>query len=495
MLSAEMLNASPTPSALLIEHLFAGDRMSAISPAKGVYLGQYYGSTKSLQELVTTDDDYMLLYLSSNKGTKEKISATLMVAIMAHLTPEEKEDQVFKPKVQYILDHTFPIWGRKEGDNMIFDRDKDVMYNASYGQIHSMMGGFPKKVGQAYRAGGEVVEMVYLPTDDVSWQEPKNDRRTYNRYIAPAWRKYQGEPVDISLFVRLWDNVFPGEEAKQLAGAWIKTGIIDRKKNQTFLHLCGPRGTGKSTLCQILDGLAGENNTGRFSQNFHKTHFNSFLMNRHLVCMEDIPIDLAMFKYLKSVADDKQSFNVKNKNTDGTSYSPTIFVISTNEIPDTYNEPTNRRALMPVMGEEDATKSGKFTSKEMSYLGKNIDDAYLHTIAGFFNQFGPNDCTTFAPKTRRFRETVLGTCPRWLHILKEMITEEKCYKDTRKMVARELKSQGAHRSSAWPTTTLKVKEKLKLYNENGFPMVILEGKSDREEDLIFKPFPTEEDML
>jgi energy-coupling factor transporter ATP-binding protein EcfA2 len=482
------------PAALVVDQLFKGDRLARISQAKGAFLGKPYSSLKALMELVTSNKEYMTLFYQSNDETMEQLSTGLMGAILAYVTPDEAEEQSYVGAVKYLLDNTFPIWGRKEGDNMIFDRKEGRIYNSSYGQIHSVLGGFPKKVGQAYRAEGEMVEMVYLPTDEVTWQEPDNDRRTYNRYLAPTWRKYTGEPVDISLFVKLWNHVFPSEESKQLAGSWIKAGIIDRKKNQTFLHLCGPRGTGKSTICQILDDLAGDSNTGRFSQGFHKTHFNSFLMNKHFVCMEDIPIDLAMFKYLKSIADDKQSFNIKNKNTDGTSYSPTIFVISTNEIPDTYNEPTNRRGLMPVMGEIDATKTGVFTSDQMRYLTHDLDDAYLHTIAAFFDQYPENKCTTTAPKTRRFRETVLGTCPRWLHILKELISEggEKPYKDARKMVSRELKSQGAHRSSSWPTTTMKVIEKLKLYNENDFPMVLLEGDSDREKDLVFKPFQEEE---
>ena len=481
MLTPAMLNESPTPAALLVEHLF-GEHLTKSSPKKGSFLGKSYGTLNKLHELLTDCDPYNQLYFKLGEEVQREVANGLHAAIYDYVTPVEEEVE-FDPSIQDILTNTFQIRGDYAGQNYIYDREKDGIHSMQSKQALEMIRQLGTGYLKDYCSKSKAVNIVYQLKDDRKWRVDGSSRETYNVYQPPEWRSCDGVEKDITEFTRLYENVFPTKEAQNLAGAWIKRGIIKREKNETILHLCGDRGTGKSILCNILSNIAGKPNSGKFPRNFQRTHFDSYLKDKHLVVMEDLPVDLTVYTTLKSVCDTVQSYSIKHQNTEMVDTSYAMFIVATNSIAETYNEADNRRGLMPELGKIKAEIA--LPDIDLGALEGNTDPAFLRGVAEFFLTFEDSDCTTHAPKTEKFKQTVWGSTRGWMHQLKNIVEKhgELTYAEAKKLVQRSLR--GEHKSAArWPADPHRIVERLNTYMEPGFPIARIEGDPDKESSLM-----------
>jgi len=493
MLTPEMLNDSATPAVLLIGHLF-DEHLTKTSPKKGAFLGQSYSTLNKLHDLLTSSNPYQQLYFKLSTEVQEVVATGLYTALYDYLVPIEEEVEL-DPSLQSILNNTYFIRGNYAGQNYVYDRTKDSIHEMQAKQATDLIRQLGTAYLKDYSSKTKAVSIVYQLNDRRKWRVAGSDKETYNIYQPPEWRKYTGPTVPIPDFISLYRNVFPTEEAQNLAGAWIKRGIVEREKNETILHLCGDRGTGKSILCNILANLAGKPNTGKFPRNFQRTHFDSYLKDKHLVIMEDLPIDLAVYTTLKSVCDTIQSYSIKHQNTEMVDTSYAMFIVATNSIAETYNEADNRRGLMPELGKIKAEIV--LPGEELGELEVNTDPDFLYSVAQFFLTFADNDCTKRAPKTEKYRQTVWGSTRGWMHQLKNIVEKNKSsgglpYSEAKKLVQRALR--GEHKSAArWPADPHRVVERLNTYMEHGFPIARIEGNPDKESSLVL--YCDEENML
>lgn len=490
MLTPDMLNDSPTPAVLLIDHLFV-EHLVQTSPKKGAFLGQSYGNLNKLHSLLTDSEPYHQIFYKLESKVQGEVAAGLYTAIYDYLTPIEEEVE-FHPSVQGILSNTYQIRGDYAGQNYIYDREKNRIHGTQSKQALEMIRQLGAGYLKEYCSKTESVNIVYQLNDKRKWRAVGADKETYNIYQPPEWRSCDHVQSDIPDFIRLYENVFPTKEAQNLAGAWIKRGVIQREKNETILHLCGDRGTGKSILCNILSNLVGPANTGKFPRNFQRTHFDSYLKDKHLVIMEDLPIDLAVYTTLKSVCDTVQSYSIKHQNTEMVDTSYAMFIVATNSIAETYNEADNRRGLMPELGKIKADIS--LPDIDLGALQANTDPAFLSGVAEFFMAFADDECTTQAPKTEKYRQTVWGSTRGWMHQLKNIVEKHDglSYAEAKKLVQRSLRSE--HKSAArWPADPHRVVERLNTYMEHGFPIARIEGDPDKESSLML--YSGSEDLI
>ena len=137
MLTPDMLNESPTPAVLLIDHLFV-EHLVQTSPKKGAFIGQSYGNLNKLHDLLTSSNPYQQLYFKLSTEMQEKVATGLYAAIYDYLTPIEDAVE-FDPSIQDILTNTYQIRGDYAGQNYIYDREADSIHSVQSKQVLEMI--------------------------------------------------------------------------------------------------------------------------------------------------------------------------------------------------------------------------------------------------------------------------------------------------------------------------------------------------------------------
>jgi energy-coupling factor transporter ATP-binding protein EcfA2 len=377
------------------------------------------------------------------------------------------------------LDSTYPLIGKLRGQKYVVCAETNRILSMPYPALIQSLRACGKKPAEEYSQKTVSAHLVYDPQslEGVSTKDMPDvfgktvPSKVFNTYSPPNWRVYEGQEVDISAFKKLFFHLFPTKQSQAYAGSWIRNCVVERNKNQTILHMSGSRGSGKSTLCVVLSALVGDTNASKFPRGFRYTHFDSYLKDKQLVVMDDIPINKRVYNLLKGVCDDEQMFSIKNQNSEHLQKSPASFIVSTNGLTDTYNEPDNRRGLMPELAETDASTA--LTADEIGFLKGGLEDDYLYSVAEFFKQY-PADAPSNnkAPKTKRFDQTVWATAPTWLSFMrntlnKGYIGQEYDFTDLCKQLGREVRKVTNTPSSRVPDS-LVFTETIETYAREGY---------------------------
>jgi hypothetical protein len=168
--------------------------------------------------------------------------------------------------------------------------DNKILKNIDKQNIKDVLG---KKYNEYHKNNHHICSFTYDPIKN-SRLINNNGITLVNTYNPPAWRE------DNYLF----GSAIPEAEIPDIYQCILKTMIKDastitylldwmsnsiQSRNLTMLCLIGSQGTGKTTLCQILSEIHGENGAKTTDRIFKET-YNSSIANKTFVYFEEVDI-------------------------------------------------------------------------------------------------------------------------------------------------------------------------------------------------------------
>jgi len=201
--------------------------------------------------------------------------------------------------------------------------------------------------------------IAFNPSEGLSWDEeittstgPK-EYKHYNTYNPPLYT--YAEPVtEFPLseeYVRPFFELFlPNDDERLYVIHWLHT--LMSRKCEDILVLIGTQGNGKNTLMQLATVLAGRENTIIGGKSFAKEKFNSEVMKRKLVNLDEFAIKGIAKESLKSFAND--FITVEAKGQDPVQVrNHCSFIVANNSMRSTELEFKDRRFTCPRLSDKD----------------------------------------------------------------------------------------------------------------------------------------------
>lgn len=197
-------------------------------------------------------------------------------------------------------------------------------------------------------------ETLFMKESDAGIEvgEKKGQVLVANTYVAPYWQKLDIPAVAVMppLFEKFFNHLFPIEVERMAVFNWIHFAMIGRA--QTILCVPGIQGIGKTKLGEgVLKALFGSGNWNKAPRSFVSKEFNSFLEEKKIVLVEEIPTPrsredrVAVNEMLKDITNDTVTIEGKGKDSRTVDNWANLIVTSNKLRSIPLETPTDRRFL------------------------------------------------------------------------------------------------------------------------------------------------------
>lgn len=201
--------------------------------------------------------------------------------------------------------------------------------------------------------------IAFNPSESLSWEEEISTNTGpepythYNTYVPPLYT-YEEPVTNFPLsdkYVRPFFELFlPNDDERHYVLYWLYN--LMHRKCEDILVLIGTQGNGKNTLMQLATVLAGRENTIIGGKSFAKEKFNSEVMKRKLVNLDEFAIKGIAKESLKSFAND--FITVEAKGQDPVQVrNHCSFIVANNSMRSTELEFKDRRFTCPELSDKD----------------------------------------------------------------------------------------------------------------------------------------------
>lgn len=292
--------------------------------------------------------------------------------------------------------------------------------------------------------------VAFNPNERLSWEEEietpvgRKSWTHYNTYIPPEYT--YSDPVtefpSCEEFVRPFFELFlPREDERHYVLYWLHT--LMSRRCEDILVLIGRQGNGKNTLMQLATILAGRQNVIIGSKAFGKEKFNSEVMRRKLVTLDEFSIKGAAKESLKCFANDYITVEAKGKDPQQIK-NHCSFIIANNSMRSTDLEFKDRRFTCPELADRDLMitwgkdKIAKFKQViDTRHFQREFPHWLMHEVNELQLSY-PNQMNYITP---HFYRLVESAKPEWFKEFKrqlkykEFVTSQDIYKATRVRVS------------------------------------------------------------
>lgn len=206
----------------------------------------------------------------------------------------------------------------------------------------------------------ELCVVAFNPHKPRSWEDQlattigKKEWVHYNSYIPPDYKltPYQGTEYPLCEdFVRPFLEIFlPNDDERHYVLYWLYKLMHERRND--VLVLIGIQGNGKNTFMSLASILAGKHNFIIGSKAFGKEKFNSEIMRRKLVSLDEYSIKGSAKESLKCFSNDFITVEAKGQDPIHME-NHCSFIIANNSMKSTDLEFKDRRFTCPLLSDKD----------------------------------------------------------------------------------------------------------------------------------------------
>jgi hypothetical protein len=364
-------------------------------------------------------DQSVLAYLKEAIAKKEDEKANV------YLTDEESAVDPKSLKIYVDVEADTTV---RDADKFIVDREshkmiKDISvlaYKHLIGEetYNKIRGKFPlaKKAFDPYLINNTFQDRVWKET--LSFGEVK----CINECVHPDWRYNRDLTVRLTpeevFFI---ESSFKSKEDLQYYIDAAYHTIID--KMWSYIMLFGIKGTGKTTLIEMLIPCIGKDNYRKAPQNALQKEFNGFKKNKRLVLMDEMVANTdKAINILKS--DANKEFNVEEKNQVAESVQNFVSMwIATNNISDWKFTHDERRFSVLELVEKTTLERG-ISDEWMSEFSQKIEtEEFANAFFNYLEKRRSSIFNTMKPyKSKLFYSVVYESLASWQAKIVDEIT-------------------------------------------------------------------------
>jgi len=388
----------------------------------------------------------------------------------------------------------FLVFKDIEAESEYHDKDKFIVERDTLSQVEGFsILAYRHLIGeetyQSIKPQFPLAKRVYNPylinedLNDKSWKEYSEslgcNLTCINECIQPKWRYDRDLSLKLAMEEKYFiETSFVDKESLQYYIDSSYATVVD--KMWSYVMLYGVKGTGKTTLIEMLIGCVGKSNYRKAPQNALKKEFNGYKKNKRLVLMDEMVADTnAAINILKS--DANKEFNVEEKSKETESVTNFVSMwIATNNISDwkfTYDE--RRFSVLELT--KQTTIEREIEDSWMSEFSLRIEtEEFAQAFFNYLEENKSKDFNTMKPyKSEAFYQVVYESLKPWeMKIVDEIINGE----ETDKI---QLSSLYDEHDKYQPATHKKVIDFLDNYRHRGEKLGEYErGKSVRNSFII-----------
>ena len=243
-----------------------------------------------------------------------------------------------------------------------------------------------------------------------------------NTYIKPKWMKNAEAskkcPEVLDQFMK---HLLPNAEQREYCLQWMAEAIFGR--NETYLVLNGDKGVGKNTIYEIMKAVVGARYSVTAPASLTTSHFNSVLMNKRLILLDEYKITRSNHLFLKKIINKNQTIEKKGFDADTEIETFNSFMVFHNSVSDMYVEKDDRRFSVLDITHKNLTAiwTPDYIHELMvdlndpsSEITKAIGQYLMYIFKAEFNNVTPF-------KGEKFHEIVEYHMPTWLQIVVAMV--------------------------------------------------------------------------
>ena len=248
------------------------------------------------------------------------------------------------------------------------------------------------------------------------------DMVSINSWQTPRYRAVKAAPANGEMFDRLLARIFPNILDRRVFKDWVAWCLQNEgdKPSWSIVLYSRKKGTGKSTLCQVISRLFGEDNT--ITQNSVDKltgRFNKPILEKKLVICEEIQLksESVQGNTLKTYITEKEtSSEAKGREVEKVRQCCS-FILTTNHLP-LWIEPGERRFWV-IDVDHEGHASGEGAEAFNGFIGEliqwmesdnNIASLYRHLMSHVLsNTFNPRSLNVNADSTPLMKQIIGGS--------------------------------------------------------------------------------------
>lgn len=397
------------------------------SGSKLIIEGRDYTLSKFRSSLFDIIDDSkdktisLLLMKAKDVGRFNIISKEIFESLKSRLKPTYTTGL----STEYDISNLTPVVSIDDREVYLIDEANDIVSEIQY---NSWVKSVPKHVRKVYEENGMPYARFFFDPYDHSkirrlYIDDNNvDMIHINQYRPPMWMK-DSIPTNTypSILKDFMEHLIPNSDQREYCLKWMAEAVFGR--NETYLVLNGDKGVGKNTIYEILKAVIGAKYSVTAPASLTTSHFNSVLLNKRLILLDEYKINRANHLFLKKIINKNQTIEKKGLDADKEVETFNSFMIFHNSISDMYIEKDDRRFSVLDITSKNLLElwSPQYINDLMielndpkSNLIKEIGVylKYIHTLE--FNNTTPY-------KGDKFNEIVEYHLPTWIQITIAMI--------------------------------------------------------------------------
>lgn len=166
-------------------------------------------------------------------------------------------------------------------------------------------------------SGRQLTKLTFRPDRPKMIRVTEDKQQAFNQYVDHRVAPKQGTYEDTRIFWEYMEYLFPEENERLVAKRWIATlySRPDMRMGFGILLISEQQGTGKSTFLRICEKLIGSPHTAKPGGPDIESSFNSWVVNKRLVAMDEVYAGQSWNSYNKFkslVTDEWVTINTKN---------------------------------------------------------------------------------------------------------------------------------------------------------------------------------------
>lgn len=406
---------------------------------------------------------------------------------------QELESDVELPMYRIDRDALIPIFNieSEKEEVIMFDMNTNRISEVSY---QSWLRGLGEERGTYLNTRFRDAKFVYDPYNIQPFK--MDETLEVNLYIPPKWRLDEVEDPHLIKCPKLvrdfFQHLFPDDEQRALAFHWCHIALTGR--NEAALTLVAHKGIGKGILHELLSAVVGQENSDIVPESFFRSDFNSILLNRRLLLVDEKRVGKAEHTRLKRYMNDTQNIEKKGVDVRNKQRTYNNFIIACNDVSDMYLEFDDRRFTVleptttPLLHFWDESKIDEFSRLIREDEEMIRDFGYWLLYHGKME--GRGETEVF--KGPRFYEIVYNSLREWQKfILDKVIEEGRKYYPIRHL-RKDFKKEVGEKSRI-PSTT-KIDDFLKNYLHLGEYPIGKIGESDEGPAIYVNEYFVKEDL-
>lgn len=381
--------------------------------------------------------------VKSKEFDEKEFCVDVLDELKQHLSDVKREERkkLLPESIRNIDPSNFLVFKDIEADSDYRDQDKFIVHKDSYAMVTGMsISAYRHLIGeenyQAIKHEIPVVRKSFNPylvnetLDDKKWTEHIKDLgcdvACINECVHPDWRYNRDTTLKLTMEeIYFIESSFVDAESLQYYIDAAYHTVID--KMWSYIMLYGVKGTGKTTLIEMLIQCVGSDNYRKAPQNALKKEFNGYKKNKRLVLMDEMVADTnAAINILKS--DANKEFNVEEKSKETESVKNYVSMwIATNNISDwkfTYDE--RRFSVLELT--KQTTTDREISDEWMSAFTLRIEtEEFAQAFFNYLESKRSSNFNTMSPyKSEAFFQVVYESLKPWeMKIVDEIINGEK----------------------------------------------------------------------